>query len=263
MAEGTWPRLREEDVNAPLPDPSQLGLAQLVHHREVDSTMDVAHALAAAGAPAGVLVIADRQLRGRGRSGHRWASDSGAGLWMTLIERPTDSGAINVLSLRLGLVLAEALQGFVDVPVRLKWPNDAFLGDGKVAGILVEARWRDSVVDWIAIGIGINRTLPANVPGTAALPAGVSRNALLAALVPGVRAAAAREGLLTREELAAWSSRDVSIGRHIVAPMRGTVRGISADGALLVSPDAGGEVVAVRTGSMVFDDHRLSRESGC
>jgi len=225
--------------------------------------MDVAHELASAGAPAGVLVVADHQRRGRGRSGNRWESGREAGLWMTLIERPTDARVINVLSLRLGLVLAEALQGFTDQPVRLKWPNDAFLGDGKVAGILVEARWRDTVVDWIAIGIGINRSVPTQVPGTAALPAGVSRNALLSAVVPRVRAAAAREGLLTREELSAWSLRDLSMGRHILAPVSGTVQGISTDGALLVAPDGAGDVVAVRTGSMVFDDHPLPRESGC
>ena len=57
-----------------LPLAEALDLSRIVHEREVSSTMDVAHALASAGAEAGVLVVADRQRNGRGRGGHRWES---------------------------------------------------------------------------------------------------------------------------------------------------------------------------------------------
>ncbi len=227
-----------------------------MHERLVPSTMDIAHALAAEGAPAGVLVVADRQSVGRGRGGNRWASADGAGLWMTRVERPADPRALGVLSLRLGLALAQALAPFVDQPLGLKWPNDVFAGDGKLAGILVEARWRDAHVDWVAIGIGINRRAPIEWPGAAAVRDGVSRATLLQAVIPRVRAAAMYQDVLTDDERAAWHDRDMARGRRVRAPGVGIVAGIAADGALLIAPDRDGIASAFRSGSLLFDDDR-------
>ena len=173
-----------------LPSAAALGLARLVHEREVASTMDVAHALAAEGAPAGVLVVADRQLRGRGRGGRPWESADGAGVWMTLLERPDDPRVIGVLALRLGLAMAEALAPFVDAPISLKWPNDLYVGHGKLAGILVEARWRES-----ARGLGRDRRRRQSsryrrVSEARRFAPDVSRAALLLAIIPRLRAAA-------------------------------------------------------------------------
>ncbi len=116
----------------------------------VGSTMDEAHALATEGAPAGTVVLADSQKAGRGRNGKRWTSPP-RGVWMTLIERPPDASAIDVLSLRIGLAAARALDAFTSEPVRVKWPNDLFVENAKVAGVLVEARWRGERLDWVAI----------------------------------------------------------------------------------------------------------------
>ncbi|MBL0172310.1 MAG: biotin--[acetyl-CoA-carboxylase] ligase [Gemmatimonadaceae bacterium] len=161
------------------------------------STMDVAHALAADGAPAGLLVVADRQHQGRGRGGNRWESRDGAGLWMTLIERPVDQRVIGVLALRLGLAIADALDPLVEDRIQLKWPNDVMTGRGKVAGILVEARWRNASVDWVAVGIGINRRVPPEIKSAAAVREGVSRARLLEAVVPRLRAAVSVQGQLS------------------------------------------------------------------
>src|SRR5204863_7213918 len=100
------------------------------------STLDDAHQLAGDGAPAGTLVIANEQTAGRGRDGKSWQSAPGAGLWLTLIERPKDSSGLSVLSLRVGLIAAEALDRFASEPIRLKWPNDLYVDRGKVGGIL-------------------------------------------------------------------------------------------------------------------------------
>lgn len=237
-----------------LPSPEALGLVRLVHYPELTSTMDEAHALASTGAPAGVLVVADRQVRGRGRSGQRWESAAGDGLWMTLIERPSDEDVVGVLSLRMGLALAEALDALVDEPISVKWPNDVYSGRGKLAGILIEARWRDAMVDWVAIGVGINRRVPSSMPQAATIRADVSRTALLTAVVPGMRSAAARQGPLSAEELAGWHSRDMARGRRIRLPVDGVVAGISADGALLVERVPGAVPEPVRAGSLVFAD---------
>lgn len=214
--------------------------------------MDLAHALAAEGSPAGVLVLADRQLRGRGRGGKTWQSAPGAGIWMTLIERPRDQRVVGVLALRLGLALAKALAPFVDVAPTVKWPNDVFVGAGKVSGLLVEARWRDAAVDWVAIGVGINLTVPTEVAHAAALRDGTSVSDVLLAVIPLLRHAASKQGLLTAGERHEWEARDVARGRTICEPCAGIVRGIDTDGALLVETDSPHSWRSVYAGSLVF-----------
>ena len=171
---------------------------------------------------------------------------------MTLIERPRDREMLDVLALRLGLALAAALDPFVSSGVRLKWPNDLFVGAGKLAGILVEARWREDVVDWVAIGVGVNMRVPAEFVGAASVQSEVSRADLLLAMVPRMRAASAGTGVLSADELRAWSARDVSVGRSISAPIAGVVQGIAANGALLVRSVGKGTVESARSGSLVF-----------
>ena len=172
--------------------------------------MDVAHALAADGALSGSLIIADRQVRGRGRGGKRWQSASNAGVWMTLIERPRDQQVVGVLSLRLGLALADALSPLVDQPPMVKWPNDVYVGTGKISGVLVEARWRDHAVDWVAIGIGINLHVPTDIQNCASVRPGTSAADVLRRVVPRMREAARRQGPLTSEERRAWDARDIA-----------------------------------------------------
>ena len=232
---------------------AELGLPRVDLFESTASTMDVAHAAASGGAPAGTLVLSDRQTAGRGRAGKRWASAPGAGVWMTLVERPRDPAALDVLSLRLGLRAAPVLDRHATGPVTLKWPNDLYVGAGKLAGVLVEARWRDERVEWVAIGMGINVVAPAHVAGAAGLAADVRRVELLAELVPALRAAAFASGALSDAELAGFAARDMARGRRCVQPVAGVVRGIDAHGALLVESD-GGSLVAARSGSLVFTE---------
>ena len=216
---------------------------------EVSSTLDVAHAAAAAGAASGTLVLADAQTAGRGRMGRRWASERSSGIWLTLIERPRDGSALDVLSLRIGVELAPVLDAFAERRVQLKWPNDLYVGGRKLAGVLSEARWRGEALDWVAIGVGINVRAPAAAE-RAGLRDGVSRLALLDAAVPAIRRAAAGRGPLSDAELAAFAARDFAVGRACVEPTAGRVRGIDAGGALLVEIASG--VTAFRAGSLVL-----------
>ncbi len=237
-----------------LPSAGPLGVTRIEHRAILPSTMDLAHELAATGVAAGLLVIADSQERGRGRNGNHWASANGAGLWMTLLERPTDAEGVSVLSLRVGLALAQGLAPYVDGSVRLKWPNDVFVDTRKLAGILVEARWREAAIDWVAIGIGINMRVPIGVANASAVRAGVTRAELLLSLLPPLRAAAAAVGVLTNDELAAWQACDAARGRAIEAPISGRVLGVAADGSLRVQSVDGGSETLVRSGSLVFAD---------
>jgi BirA family biotin operon repressor/biotin-[acetyl-CoA-carboxylase] ligase len=232
----------------------RLGLPRVVAFRETTSTLDVAHRLAAEGASAGTLVLADAQLAGRGRMGRTWVSEPGAGIWLTLIERPSDSAAIEVLSLRIGIALATALEPFAEGRVSLKWPNDVYVLGRKLAGILVEARWRDSAPEWIAIGIGINVRPPPSEPRAIGLRAGASRASILDAIIPGVRNASAKRGALSSDEVNAFTRRDFTRGRPCIQPVVGVVQGIDARGALLVA--TGEEVVAMRSGSLVLKEEQ-------
>ena len=228
---------------------AELSLRRVVVFDEVDSTMDVANALAADGAPAGTLVLADAQLAGRGRAGRRWESKAGDGIWMTLIERVNDVNALDVLSLRIGLRAARTLDRFAGARVGVKWPNDLYARGGKVGGILVESRWRGNRPEWTSIGIGIN-VRAAGFPGAATLGAGVSRLELLGELLPALRAAASAHGHLVARELDDFAGRDIAVGKACREPVTGIVAGIAADGALLI--DTAGGRRRVVEGSLIL-----------
>jgi BirA family transcriptional regulator, biotin operon repressor / biotin---[acetyl-CoA-carboxylase] ligase len=218
---------------------------------EVPSTLDVAHDLAARGALAGTLVLADAQSAGRGRLGRVWRSEPGAGVWLTLIERPATSELSRVLSLRVALALAPVLDTLAGERVTVKWPNDLFVGTRKLAGILLETRWRGERIDWLAAGVGINVRAPQGFEA-AGLLASVTRIDVLRAAVPAIRAALARTGTLGEDERAEFAARDAAIGRHCREPAVGVAAGIDADGALQVDTWSGR--LAFRAGSLVFAD---------
>lgn len=215
------------------------------------STLDVAHSLAASGTPSGTLIIADEQTAGRGRTGARWASPAARGLWLTLVERPSDPSGLEVLSLRLGLRAARALDLFTLEPVRLKWPNDLFVEDRKLAGTLSEARWREGSLEWIAIGMGVNVVAPQDVEMAAGLDPGTGRIEVLQELIPALRKTAGVAGPLSQQELDEWSGRDLARGRLCTQPANGIVQGISADGELIVA--LADSVARFRSGSLVLD----------
>jgi BirA family biotin operon repressor/biotin-[acetyl-CoA-carboxylase] ligase len=227
-----------------------LGVPRVELFDAVTSTLDVAHRIAPA-APTGTLVLADRQTAGRGRHGRRWDSARGAGIWLTLIERPTDIRALDVLSLRCGLRAAAALDSLAGNRIALKWPNDLYLRGRKLAGILIETRWRGASPDWVAIGFGLNVVAP-DLETAAGLPAGTRRLDALARLVPALRDAARAEGHLADDELRAWRSRDLTSGLAATAPATGIARGIDAAGELLIE-EPGGIVSRHRTGSLTLD----------
>lgn len=226
----------------------RLGLPLVEVHASLPSTNDRAHALAQAGAPPLTLVVADAQAAGRGRHGRTWASAAGHGVWASLLVRPPDGGTAAVLAIRVGLALAARLAPLVDAPVTVKWPNDVFVGGGKAAGILCEARWQGDAPQWVVVGVGVNARPPSDAPAAAAVA--VPRPELLAAVVDAVRNAAAARGPLVAAERTAWSARDRCVGRAIVAPGVGVVEGIAADGALEVRGAAG--LATFHAGSIAF-----------
>jgi len=131
------------------------------HEASVASTNDEAAAWARAGAPAGAVVVADEQTRGRGRLGRRWHSPPGASLYLSAVLRPPLAPhRVPPLTLAAGVAVAEALVAFDVVPA-LKWPNDVLLDGKKVAGILTEMSADLDRVHHVVVGIGVNLNVDA------------------------------------------------------------------------------------------------------
>ena len=174
------------------------GLAKdIVWFAETASTNDVAARLADAGAVEGTLVGADAQTRGRGRHGHSWASPPGAGLYVSLILRPT-AAAVPLLTLAAGIAITDGIVAASGLRTVLKWPNDVLaletagrLPQRKLAGILAEAGVSRGGVQHVIVGVGINVGLATYPPAVAAratslereLGRGVDRGLLLAECV--------------------------------------------------------------------------------
>ena len=122
------------------------------YYPTIDSTMPEAARLAAAGCGPGTVVVAGEQTAGQGRYGRFWHSEPDAGLYASIVLRPTlSSSSLPVLMLALGLATAEAIARSTDLGCDLRWPNDVLIGDKKVAGILVQLQER-----FVIAGIGIN-----------------------------------------------------------------------------------------------------------
>ncbi len=133
---------------------------------ELDSTNSLAYELALAGASEGEVVVAEAQNRGRGRLERVWISPPGVNIYASLILRPRVAmEQVAQISLLAALALARSCSRIWPVSPGLKWPNDVFLGDKKVAGILSEARTEGGEVRFVVSGIGINVNLdPGDLP---------------------------------------------------------------------------------------------------
>ena len=255
----TRPVALPPDLAAALAARPELGEAAVRYFPELASTNDTAAALAAAGAPDGTTVLADRQTAGRGRRGRAWDSPAAVGLYLSVILRGRQSPVVTLLA---GVAVAEAVQGAAGVAVDLKWPNDvvaapAPAGGGsalpglKVAGILTEVvpdgTERDEAV---VVGIGVNvrtRTFPAELAARAAALeslAGrrVDRFGLCAELL--VRLARWRRRLSAEGDtfvVARWralapSSRGAPVSWDAGGNCRrGLTAGVDDEGALLVA----------------------------
>jgi len=224
------------------------GIPQCGVFRTLPSALDAIHDLGAQGAPGGTVVLAEEQTAGRGRDGRTWRSPAG-GVWLGMLLRAPVPVA-GVLSLRIGLVLADVVEAVV--PGRrpaLKWPNDVLVNDRKVAGILCESRWQGDALQWLGVGIGINvaNAVPAELEQQAIslseLRPGVRRIDVLDVLVPALVRLTAHGAQLTEFECAAFARRDWLRGRQIRAPLAGRAAGIRPDGALLVDTGAGTTMV--------------------
>ncbi|PIR21505.1 MAG: biotin--[acetyl-CoA-carboxylase] ligase [Deltaproteobacteria bacterium CG11_big_fil_rev_8_21_14_0_20_47_16] len=126
-------------------------------HSVVESTNTVANQMALQGAPEGTVVAADAQTQGRGRWGRSWESPSGKNLYISVVLRPHIlPDQVPVLALAAGLATVEMLAKEYGVSAQVKWPNDIWLSDRKLGGILAELHTDGPHVGHVIVGLGLN-----------------------------------------------------------------------------------------------------------
>lgn len=221
---------------------------------ETASTNAVVAARAVAGEPAGLVVVAEHQVAGRGRLDRTWVSPPRAGLTFSVLHRPAlAAGRWPWLPLLTGLAVATALRERAGVEAVLKWPNDVLLGERKVCGVLAEVPVAGAAV----LGIGLNvTTTREELPHDAATSlrlAGASttdRDTLLRAVLRSLGAVladvdAARQGY---RALCSTIGAPVRVELPGDRAVEGTAEAVDDDGRLVVdgTPYAAGDVVHLR-----------------
>ena len=217
---------------------------------EVDSTNSELMRRARSGQAEPVLLVAERQTAGRGRLGRPWQSAAGASLTFSL-GLPLAPVDWSGLSLAVGASLAENLHP----AVRLKWPNDLWVEERKLGGILIETAsfGEGAGARYAVIGVGIN-IAPRPAEGLSTPPAalqdllpGAGPEAVLARLaLPLVRDVQGFEQAGFRAFQARFAARDVLRDRAVVLSdgTAGTAHGVGEDGSLLVHTAAGLQAIA-------------------
>jgi BirA family biotin operon repressor/biotin-[acetyl-CoA-carboxylase] ligase len=230
------------------------------HFRRTDSTNERAKDLAPAGAAGGLVVTADEQTAGRGRRGNEWFAPPGSCLLYSALLRPFTTDRV-LLPLAVPVAVCEAAEAVAPVRCQLKWPNDVWVDERKVAGVLVEARPEEG---WAVIGVGLNVAVPQEdfpeelrETATSLLPTD-AEGGVPPGGAPGVRRAlAALNESLGRwvdasddEVLAAFRARDALCGRRISwEGGEGTAEEIDQRGHLVVEK-SDGERVALGAGEV-------------
>src|SRR3954464_4970911 len=121
---------------------------------ETTSTNDFVFGLATPGTPQGIVVFAERQTAGRGQRGNRWDSAAGKGLWFSILLRPK---IVPNESPRLTSWAAETIATNLSLDATVKPPNDIYIANRKVAGILLEMRaMTGEHVGILGIGVNVN-----------------------------------------------------------------------------------------------------------
>jgi len=255
-----------------LPEPVQLLNESFIHSQIADNSVAVLPVIDSTNQylldrlnelQSGDSCVAEYQQAGRGRRGRKWFSPFGANLYLSMYWRLDQGPAAAIgLSLVIGIVLAEVLQSLGADDVRVKWPNDLYLKDRKLAGILVELTGKTGDAAQIVMGAGINlvmRNVQAddiNQGWINLQEAGIAidRNVLAVQVINELRHSLR---IFEQEGLAPFLPRWEKLDNFVHRPVKliigdkeiyGTSRGINEQGALMLEQDGvikpwvGGEI---------------------
>lgn len=202
----------------------------------------------------GAVCIAEAQTKGRGRRGRKWVSPYGASIYLSMLWR-FESGyeSISGLSLAVGLAVKRAIAKVGYDDAYLKWPNDIYVKNKKLAGVLIELEGQFDGVTEVVIGIGLNINLPDGdldidqdyIDLQSVMDGYVDRNEICAALIDELWSM-----LMTFENdgmsplVQEWKNADLYRDKPIVLlvgkeKINGICRGINESGALLLETTSG------------------------
>lgn len=227
----------------------RLGLLgrEMVYFETIGSTNDVAAGLASQGDREGTVVVADAQTAGRGRRGRTWFSPPSAGLYVSVVLRPSRAlsspeRATALLTLSAGVALAEAVERVTGLGPAIKWPNDLLVGRRKLAGILAEgiAVPHAGGLQAVVLGFGINIMSAAYPPELSSIVTSLETE-----LGRGVDRAA-----VCAESLACLAARydDLLAGRHDAILDAWRARAFGARGARVEWDTPGGVRIGITAG---------------
>ena len=255
------PDLLLPEVLAPMVK-GTLFAARIHHYFRTGSTNAEALAAAAAGEPEGSVFLAEEQTSGRGRGGHDWHSEKSAGIYLSVLLRPSMAPAeVQLLTLAAGLAARSAVKHTSGQDADLRWPNDLLLEGKKFCGILAEMHAEATRARYVVVGIGLNvnhEQLPADIRSAATslrLATGRvwSRVELAAALLKALDreyraltsadSAAARESVLRRFVESSSYARGKAVRVEENGGFEGITDGLDAHGFLKVRTEQGWRTV--------------------
>jgi BirA family biotin operon repressor/biotin-[acetyl-CoA-carboxylase] ligase len=214
------------------------------HFRVTDSTNTRARQLVEAGAPGGTVVTALEQTEGRGRQGRVWTAPEGKALLYSAILRPLDERHL-LLPLSVPLAVCAAAEELrPGIECQVKWPNDVWLEERKLSGILIEAKPQEG---WAVIGVGLNLSIaPDEFPPDLRQPA-ISLFSAMEGTAGETLSRHLSHWVFAGEEevLQEWRRRDGLRGREISwdkGKSSGVAAGIDDRGNLVVVLDGGRRV---------------------
>ena len=185
--------LDDKHIRDQLSVPPELELAQLEIFQSIDSTNKYLSERADRPEYVRSVVLAESQLSGRGRRGKTWVSPFAANIYLSTLwgfERGAE--ALGGLSLAVGVAVRRALLQVGLKDVQLKWPNDIYVGQKKLGGILLEMLGDPAGHCSVVVGVGINVSMPVEAGEAidqdwtdinSQLNKPISRNTLVAALI--------------------------------------------------------------------------------
>lgn len=232
-------------------------LRELEVHESIDSTSAELQRRDHPGEGA-VVCLAEQQTAGRGRRGRSWVSPLGRNIYCSVAwQERSGIAALQGLSLLVGVVLCDALQGLGVDGLSLKWPNDVLRDGRKLAGILIEVQSDPSGPATAIIGVGVNVAMPSQAAEAIDQPwtdlrsaaSSHSRNVIVGQFMNGLLPALAE---LSTQGFAAyrdrWMDLDAYAGQAVVVHsseqrIAGTARGVDGTGALLLETASGMQTI--------------------
>lgn len=149
--------LDEKVIRQKLTEQTSSQLSQFEIFFDIDSTNHYLNNKSVDGAASGYLVLAEQQTSGKGRQGRTWVSPFASNLYLSLLWRFQYGPAhLGCLSLFIAVAIVRALNKAGAKDVGVKWPNDIYWNNKKLAGILLEMRGEFSGPSAVVIGVGVN-----------------------------------------------------------------------------------------------------------